>query len=55
MAAYENDILTIPEKYKRMSVPELEREEKKILENLLSEKRPKKVVKENKNNIIFKF
>jgi hypothetical protein len=36
MVAYENDILTIPEKYKRMSIPELEREEKKILENLLS-------------------
>jgi hypothetical protein len=55
MVAYENDILVIPEKYKKMSASELEMEEKKVLEKLLSSKRPKKVAKKNKNNITFKF
>jgi hypothetical protein len=55
MAAYENDILVIPEKYKKMSVSELEREEKKVLGKLLSSDRPKKIVRKNKNDIRFKF
>lgn len=55
MVAYENDTLVIPEKYKKMSVSELEIEKKKVLKELLSSDRPKKVVRENKNNIIFKF
>jgi hypothetical protein len=55
MVAYENDILVIPEKYKKMSVSELEREEKKVLGELLSSERPKKTVRKNKNNITFMF
>lgn len=33
MIAYENDVLTIPKKYKKMSVSELEREKTSILDN----------------------
>lgn len=55
MAAYENDNLVIPEKYKKMSVSELEIEKKRMLKELLSSDRPKKVVRKNKNNIVFKF
>jgi hypothetical protein len=57
MQAYENDILIIPDKYKKMSVSELEREEKRLLEKSLASKRTKKVVKtkNNINNISFKF
>ena len=55
MAVYENDTLIIPEKYKRMSVSELEEEKKKILNELNISGRTKKIIKENKNNIIFSF
>lgn len=55
MLAYENDILVIPEKYKNMSVSELEKEKEKLLKQINSEDRPKKTVKNNKNNIVFKF
>lgn len=55
MAAYENDTLVIPERYKRMSVSELEMEKKKLLKEIQSSQRPRKVIKENKNHIIFKF
>ena len=55
MAVYENDTLIIPEKYKRMSVSELEEEKKKILNEINISWRTKKIIKENKNNIIFSF
>lgn len=55
MAVYENDTLIIPEKYKRMSVSELEEEKKKILNEINISGRTKKIIKENKNNIIFSF
>ena len=41
MIAYENDVLTIPKKYKKMSVSELERQ--------------KQQVRTNKKNINFNF
>ena len=55
MITCENDILIIPDEYKRMSLSELEREKKEILKDLLSSERPKKKVKENKKGISFKF
>ncbi len=36
---YENDILEIPEKYKKMSLSELEEEEERILKTLEIKKR----------------
>ena len=50
---YENDVLVIPEKYKNMSIPELENEKIKLLNELIISERPKKTIKENKNNIVF--
>ena len=47
---YENDILIILEKYKNMSIEEIELDKNKILKELKNEK---KQIKENKNNIIF--
>ena len=55
MVAYENDTLIIPERYKKMSVSELEKEKIKLLEELAGSERPKKTMKRNKNNIILKF
>ena len=55
MELYENDILIIPEKYKNMSISELEREKNKLLKKIIISERPKKIIKENKNNITFKF
>ena len=55
MVAYENDTLIIPERYKKMSVSELEKEKIKVLEELAGSERPKKTMKRNKNNIILKF
>lgn len=55
MTAYENDTLVIPEKYKKMSVSELEKEKETMLREILKSERPKKSMKKNKNNIIFKF
>lgn len=55
MTVYENDTLVIPERYKKMSVSELEKEKSKILEELELSERPKKTVKKNRNNIVFKF
>lgn len=55
MMAYENDTLIIPEKYKKMSLAELEIEKKEVLKELLSVDRPKKIVKENKQGIRFEF
>lgn len=55
MAAYENDTLVIPERYKKMSVSELEKEKIKVLREIEVSERPKKAMKKNKNNIVFKF
>lgn len=55
MMACENDIIIIPEKYKKMSLAELETEKEEVLKDLLSGARPKKTIKENKNNICFRF
>lgn len=55
MVSYENDVLTIPAKYKNMSVPELESEKKKLLQEINSVEHQKKVIKQNQNNIVFKF
>lgn len=55
MVAYENDTLIIPTEYKKMSVSELEKEKKRVLEEALIAERPKKALKQNKNNIIFHF
>lgn len=55
MVAYENDILIIPTEYKKMSVSELEKEKIRMLEEVRISERPRKVIKQNKNNIIFRF
>ena len=55
MMAYENDILIIPEQYKKMSVAELEMEKSKILKEINCSERVKKTMKINKNNIVFMF
>ena len=55
MTAYENDTLVIPEKYKKMSVSELEKEKIRVLKEINVSKRSKKVLKKNKNKIVFKF
>ena len=55
MMAYENDILIIPEQYKKMSVAELEMEKSKILKEINCSERVKKTMKTNKNNIVFMF
>lgn len=55
MVSYENDVLIIPEKYKNMSVSELEKEKMKVLQKINASERPKKPVKRNENNIVFNF
>lgn len=55
MTAYENDTLIIPEKYKKLSVSELEKEKKKLLEQIKASEKPRKITKNNKNNIVFNF
>lgn len=55
MVAYENDTLEIPERYKKMSVSELEKEKTKVLKEINVSDRPKKVIRKNKNNIVFRF
>ncbi len=55
MTTYENDTLIIPEKYKKMSVSELEKEKKKLLEEINAMERPKKTIKKNRKNIVFSF
>lgn len=52
MTAYENDTLIIPEKYKKMSVSEIEREKVRMLKEILSAERPRK---EKNSSIVFKF
>lgn len=55
MATFENDTLIIPEKYKKMSVSELEKEKIKELNKSNAQDRPRKAAKKNKNNIVFSF
>ena len=55
MAMYENDILMIPNEYKKMSVSELEKEKERLLQEIYSKERPKKQIKTNKRNLIFNF
>jgi len=55
MEVYENDTLIIPEKYKKMSVSELEKEKARMLQRITSSERPKKTAKKNRNNITFNF
>lgn len=55
MVSYENDILIIPVKYKNMSIPELECEKIELLQEINSVERQKKIIKQNQNNIVFKF
>ena len=38
MTAYENDVLIIPKKYKKMSVSELKKEEQKLWKKIKSSK-----------------
>ena len=42
MSAYENDVLIIPKKYKKMSVSELNKEKQKLLEKIKSSKSPQR-------------
>lgn len=55
MIAYENDVLTIPKKYKKMSVSELEREKARLLKEIKASVSQKKQVRTNKKNINFNF
>ena len=48
MIAYENDVLTIPKKYKKMSVSELEREKARLLKEIKASVSQKKQVRTNK-------
>ena len=41
MTAYENDVLIIPKKYKKMSVSELNKEKQKLWEKIKSSKSQK--------------
>lgn len=50
---HENDILIIPDKYKNMSIEELNIEKDKMLKEIKKQNCEKKQIKENKNNIIF--
>ena len=45
MIAYENDVLTIPKKYKKMSVSELEREKARLLKEIKASVSQKKQVR----------
>ena len=55
MAVYENDVLIIPEEYKRMSISEIEEEKARLLKKITMSKRPKKKPKSNSSGIVFKF
>ena len=55
MIAYENDVLTIPKKYKKMSVSELEREKARLLKEIKASVSQKKQVRTNKKNFQFFF
>lgn len=54
----ENDKLNIPEEYRKMSVAELEREAKKVMEDLAkhpSEIKQKKKAANGKKEVVFNF
>ena len=53
MTAYENDVLIIPKKYKKMSVSELKKEEQKLWKKIKSSKSQQK--KKGKTEINFYF
>ena len=53
MTAYENDVLIIPKKYKKMSVSELKKEEQKLWKKIKSSKSQQK--KKGKTKINFYF
>ena len=53
MTAYENDVLIIPKKYKKMSVSELKKEEQKLWKKIKSSKSRQK--KKGKTEINFYF
>ena len=53
MTAYENDVLIIPKKYKKMSVSELNKEKQKLWEKIKSSKSRQK--KKGKTEINFYF
>lgn len=53
MAAYENDVLIIPEKYKKMSVSELKNEEQRLWKKIKNSKTQQK--KKGKTAIDFYF
>lgn len=53
MTAYENDVLVIPKKFQKMTISELEAEEKKLLAKLKKHKPLKKEKTPNKNGIIY--
>lgn len=55
MIAYENDVLTIPKKYKKMSVSELEREKARLLKEIKASVSQKKQVRTNKKILILIF
>ena len=42
MTAYENDVLIIPKKYKKMSVSELNKEKQKLWEKIKRSKSPQR-------------
>lgn len=53
MTAYENDVLIIPKKYKKMSVSELNKEKQKLWKKIKSSKSPQR--KKGKTAINFYF
>ena len=53
MTAYENDVLIIPKKYKKMSVSELKKEVQKVWKNIKSSESRQK--KKGKTEINFYF
>ena len=55
MMVYENDILVIPDEYKKMSIQEIEQGKEKIKKVLSKKPKRKKQISKNKRNIIFKF
>ena len=52
MMVYENDILVIPDEYKKMSIQEIEQEKEKIKKVLSKKPKRKKQISINKRNII---
>lgn len=53
MIAYENDVLVIPEAIKKMTASEIKQEKERLLREIKSTESVKRVIKPNKNNIVF--